>query len=212
VLENCLPDIYYEQPTHEDSEMIAWPASLHSHPNDPEVVGPAIARLVNSGVDVQIFGDTLGTGRAFGLADDLPGTGPIDFDDWPATIRRIGIGIAPLADTVFNSSKSWLKPLELAAVGVPWVGSPRTEYQRLHDQGTGILVDRSKDWYRTLRKLTNEPAWRDDLSAAGREVAEQWRLRDHAWRWWEAWSDALEIERGSRKTTHHAQTPDHAPV
>lgn len=192
VLPNYLPDYYYGLPR-VDSDTIGWPGSYHSHPNDPETVGGAIARLVEEGAEFVMRGDSTGAGRAFGLAADPPG-GPVPIEEWPSAVASLGIGIAPLADTKFNRSKSWLKPLEMSAAGVPWVASPRAEYERLHKLGAGLLADRSRTWYRQLARLRESAAMREELSDAGRMVANRLRLRDNAWRWQEAWARAYEIQ------------------
>lgn len=193
VLPNYLPAAY-DSLAHVDSDVIGWPASFHSHPNDPEVVGGAIARLVEEGAEFRMVGDPAGAGRALGLAVDPPG-GPVPIDEWPRAVAGLGIGIAPLADTRFNSAKSWLKPLELSAAGVPWVASPRAEYRRLHAMGAGVLAERPRVWYRELKRLRESAAYRQELSEAGRQVAAGLRLPDHAWRWHEAWSRAYEVQR-----------------
>lgn len=194
VLPNYLPSHYYG---HErvDNDVIGWPASLHSHPDDPSAVGPAIARLVNAGARFSVIGDPLFTGRAFGMTKDAEG-GVVPMEDYPAAVAKLGIGIAPLADTKFNAAKSWLKPLELSALGVPWVASPRAEYVRLHKLGggAGLLADASKDWYRQLKRLRESPSMRDELSYAGRRMAEGMQLRDHAWRWLDAWNHARQLQ------------------
>jgi hypothetical protein len=201
VLPNYLARHYYDLP-HADSTLLGWPASLRSHPNDPDVVGTAIARLVDQGHRFHVTSVAEGVGRAFGLPSD-DSVGRVDHSialfDWPAELARIGIGIAPLADTRFNAAKSWLKPLELSAVGVPWVGSPRADYVRLHRLGCGVLVDRPKDWYRVLRSLLTDERRRLELADAGRAVAATLQLEDHAWRWWEAWEHALTRDRASRQ-------------
>jgi hypothetical protein len=198
VLPNYLAEHYYGIP-HIDSNVIGWPASLYTHPNDPDVVGSAISRLVQNGVDFRVVADREGVGRAFGLPEDPPGGGVENLFDWPTAIGQLGIGIAPLADTRFNRLKSWLKPLELSAAGVPWVGSPRDEYKRLHALGCGVLAQRPKDWYRELQQLHRDPVRRAELSEAGRAVAETKRLVDHVGSWLEAWNLALEIQRKTKK-------------
>lgn len=198
VLHNYLPDMYYGI-ERRDSDTVGWPGSFHSHPNDPEVVGGAIARLVEEGGEFVMRGDPTGAGRAFGLAVDPVGGG-VPIEEWPAAVASLGVGVAPLADTKFNAAKSWLKPLEMSAAGVPWVGSPRAEYRRLHAMGAGVLVDRPRTWYRELKRLRESPALRGELSEAGRAVAEQLRLRDHAWRWAEAWQRAYEIQQATPRT------------
>lgn len=195
VLPNYLPDMYYGLPR-VDSDVIGWPASFHSHPNDPEVVGGSIARLVDEGAEFVMRGDSTGAGRAFGLTA-APAGGAVGIEEWPAAVASLGVGIAPLADTRFNRAKSWLKPLEMSACGVPWVASPRDEYRRLHEMGAGVLADRPRVWYRELKRLRESPALRQELSEAGRVVAEQLRMRDHAWRWMEAWQHAVELDRAT---------------
>jgi len=193
VLPNYLPDMYYEQ-SRQDSDVIGWPGSFHSHPNDPEAVGGAVARLVDEGATFVMRGDPTGAGRAFGLAEDPVGGG-VAIEEWPASVASLGVGIAPLADTRFNACKSWLKPLEMSATGVPWVASPRAEYKRLHRMGAGLLAERPRAWYRELKRLRESAALRLELSEAGREVSEQLRLADNAWRWIDAWGRAFELER-----------------
>ncbi|MBE4758292.1 hypothetical protein [Streptomyces caniscabiei] len=198
VLPNYLPDMYYGLPR-VDSDTIGWPGSYHSHPNDPESVGGAVARLVDEGASFVMRGDSTGAGRAFGLAADPPG-GAVPIEEWPRAVASLGIGIAPLADTKFNRAKSWLKPLEMSATGVPWVASPRAEYQRLHNLGAGVLADRPRAWYRELKRLRESAALRQELSNTGRAVAGQLRLRDNAWRWQEAWARAYEMQRATPRT------------
>lgn len=211
VFPNYLAAHYYG---HErvDSDLVGWPASLGSHPNDPDAVGNAIARLTDDGAGFHVVSIASGVQRAFSIRDASRLTqveGVVTLEEWPAEIAKLGIGITPLADTKFNHSKSWLKPLELAAVGVPWVGSPRAEYQRLHDLGCGVLCEKPNSWYGTLRKLRRDASWRADLSEQGRLVASELRLENHAWRLWEAWSDALTIER-SRKEDYGRHAASHS--
>lgn len=195
VLDNYLPATYNDIP-HTDSDVIGWPASLHSHPNDPEVVGGAVSRLVSEGARFEVRGESAGTGHAFGLLSD-PVSEKVSLEDWPSSVAALGIGIAPLADTKFNQAKSRLKPLEMCAAGVPWVASPLAEYARLHGLGAGILADRPRAWYRELKKLRESESLRRELSEAGRAVAAANRLDDHSWRWLEAWTRALELQRGA---------------
>lgn len=196
VLFNYLPDTYYGVP-HEDSAVVGWPASLHSHPDDPAAVGGAVARLVAAGTAFRVTGDPIGVGAAFGLPEDPSGaSGKINVGEWPAAVAELGVGIAPLADTRFNACKSWLKPLEMSALGVPWVASPRAEYERLHRRGAGVLADTSRRWHREIERLVNSPGLRAERAEAGRAVAAELKLRDHAWRWLEAWSRASDLQKG----------------
>jgi hypothetical protein len=193
VIYNYLPDGYFGVP-HEDSDVIGWPAALVSHPDDPSAVGGALARLSQDRAPFRVVGDPTGTGQAFGLSEDPPGIRGVDVHEWPGEVTKLGIGIAPLADTRFNRCKSWLKPLEMSALGVPWVASPRAEYARLAGMGAGLLADRPRVWYRELDRLRRSPEMRAELAGRGREVAERLRLRDHADEWISAWEHARELQ------------------
>ena len=197
VIRNVLPESYFGVPR-EDSDLIGWPAALVSHPDDPSACGGAVARLVSDGADFRVLGDSTGCGAAFGLTRDPAGLGPraIALEDWPEQIARLGIGIAPLADTKFNRSKSYLKPLELAAVGVPCVMSPSEEYTRLNGLGVGLLAGRARSWYSQVNMLRNDKKARQQLSDQGREAVDGLRVVKESWRWAEAWADALAIQRG----------------
>jgi hypothetical protein len=67
---------------------------------------------------------------------------------------QFDVGVVPLADLPFNDAKSWLKGLEYAAAGVPFVASPAREYVRLYDTyGVGRLASQPADWVEQLRAL-----------------------------------------------------------
>ncbi len=85
----------------------------------------------------------------------------------------------------------------MSAVGVPWVASPRPEYRRLHAQGAGLLADKPKHWYRQLSTLLRDPARREELSQAGREVAAALTYERCGWRWAEAWTDAYYLQKST---------------
>lgn len=197
VILNHLPDYYFKiGARHEDSDLLGWPAAIVSHPDDPSATGGAIARLVCEGARFHVVGDPTGCGQAFGMTEDPSGiTGP-DVFQWPTEVTKIGVGIAPLADTRFNAAKSWLKPLEMSALGIPWVASPRAEYARLAALGAGVLAERPRVWYRELKKLIGSADLRAEVVGRGREVAERFRLEAHADLWWDAWTHAAELQRG----------------
>jgi glycosyltransferase involved in cell wall biosynthesis len=212
VLTNCVPERYLSIP-HEDAATVGWGGSLHSHPRDLEVLGPAVARLVREGFEYWGAGPDYarepgddGLHRMLGLmteADkclDVGTTGNInEIANWPLAVATMGVGIAPLTDTEFNRAKSWLKPLEYMACGVPWVGSPRAEYQALRNlTGVGLLAEQPRDWYRQLKLLLTDGELRREESAAGRAAIAENGLTYEAgwWRWVEQWERALRLQRG----------------
>lgn len=100
----------------------------------------------------------------------------IDFD----------IGIAPLADTVFNASKSAIKAIEYAALGIPVIASDVEPYREFVIDGvTGYLVRREHEWSRRLYELANDEAMRTEMGAKAREHAAD-RTIEKGWPLWEA--------------------------
>lgn len=192
VLYNYLPEFYFGI-ERKDSDVIGWPAAIQSHPDDPTPVGGAVARLVGAGASFRVVSDPTGAGIAFGLSEDPEGAS-CSPQEWPHEVAKIGVGLAPLADTEFNRSKSWLKPLEMSALGVPWVASPRVEYERLHRLGCGALADRPRAWYRELSRLHGSAQAREELSLAGRSAVDGHRIEQQAWRWLEAWEHAVQLQ------------------
>jgi glycosyltransferase involved in cell wall biosynthesis len=195
VLRNAVPARYL-QIAHGDSDVMGWAGSVHSHPTDLQVMGPAIAQLLQTGYKFKIAGSLHGVHAALGVSQklEIESTGDIKFEAWPLAVNSIGIGVAPLATSKFNESKSWLKPLEYAAVGVPCVLTPSSEYKRAAKLGIGIVAKKPDEWRRQLRLLLTNESLRRDLSERGREAAAKQTIEENAWRWWEAWIHAYEIE------------------
>lgn len=193
ILRNCVPQWYLDV-EHEDNDVIGYGGALHSHANDIPVLGNAMARLQQLGFDFMTIGQTPNVERMLGLPRPVNQLGPVSLREWPTTLTKFGVGIAPLADTEFNRSKSWLKMLEMAAVGVPCVGSPRAEYKALHQLGVGQLAYTPKDWVRMLRGLAQDPVRRRDMSQAGRGAVADFTIEKQAYLWWETWKMAHSLE------------------
>lgn len=101
----------------------------------------------------------------------------IDFD----------IGLAPLAHTPFNDSKSHIKALEYAALGIPVIASDELPYRDFVVHGeTGYLVKRDYEWTQYLRELTRNHDLREAMGQKAKEVASQWTIQTG----WERWAAA----------------------
>ena len=203
VLPNRIPASFL-QVEHVDSNRLGWAGSTHSHPVDLQQVGPAVARLVREGFPYWGIGPIEGLRQALGFGSDedvqVDVSGSVPLPEWAAAVTTLGVGMAPLADTRFNAAKSWLKVLEMSAVGVPWVASPRTEYLHFHRRhNVGLMAERPKDWYRQLKRLLTDPGLRAEQSAAGRAAGAANTIEEHAWRWAEIWEAAYLSERRRRK-------------
>jgi glycosyltransferase involved in cell wall biosynthesis len=195
VLRNCVPARYLDIPR-VDSDVIGWAGTVQTHPDDLKEVGTAVRRLVSQGHPFRIVGPPYGITKELDL-DVMPeATGSVDFDDWPHAIAGLGIGIAPLQDSVFNRAKSELKILEYSAAGVPWIASPRAEYAAFHQRtGAGLLASKPQHWFTRLRELATNGRLRAEMSEACRAAAATQTVEQSAWRWLEVWEQAYRMER-----------------
>ena len=199
VLPNFVPH-YFTELAHEDSAVVGWGGSVHSHPDDLQTMGPALQRLTRTTGSFTVVGPEKGLADVIGsaVAAKTTTTGAVEFLLWAeALAKTLGIGLAPIADTKFNRAKSWLKPLEYAAVGVPPVSSSRPEYGALaHTYGVGWVVNSPKDWYRTVMRLVTNEQLRQDVGSSWREiVADRLTVEKNAHQWVDAWQLALQIQR-----------------
>lgn len=191
VLYNMVPGPFLTIP-HADSATVGWGGSTHSHPNDLPILGTPVSQWLQDGITFKTVGPPDRVTEKLGLRRgiEIESSGPIPINRYPLKLTEIGIGVAPLADTGFNAAKSWLKPLEYAAVGVPCVASPRAEYTRLNKLGVGLLAKNSREWYTAVKFLVDNPAARVELAEKGRSVVAELTVEKQAWRWLEAWASA----------------------
>lgn len=100
------------------------------------------------------------------------------------------IGVVPLSDVAFNDAKSWIKGLEYAAAGIPFIASPSPEYKILHDEyGVGRLASTPEEWVEHFVELSN-PMLRSVEANRNRQIViDNFGAQAMANRWDElAWS------------------------
>jgi glycosyltransferase involved in cell wall biosynthesis len=201
---------------------VGWSGSVDTHPHDLQVTRGAVARvlarhglrfhLIGSGrrpVPDPVTGKQLvdpATGEPVDVLDDRivrylnlpPDTtfahtgGWLSLNNYPHGLAKLDVGIVPLAGTPFNEAKSWLKGLEYAAVGVPFVATPTGPYRSLVELGAGELADKPRQWERILDRLVVDADWRAERQAAGRDVARGLVIENHADEWLDAWHAAAD--------------------
>jgi Glycosyl transferases group 1 len=200
VLDNYVPAAYLDFPS-QSPPTFGWPGTVKSHPNDLQMLGSAVRDLVSEGYDFRVVGDGHGVAGILRLSEEPKATGMVGLVEWASTIAaELGVGIVPLAPTSFNTAKSRLKGIELMAVGIPWISSPREEYRRLHrESGCGFLVDTPRQWYRTLKALLSDETLRKEQAETGRAYMREQTYQANAWRWAQAWQRAYDIQRGVSK-------------
>lgn len=82
-----------------------------------------------------------------------------------STLFSFDVGIVPLSDIPFNHAKSFIKGLEYAASGVPFVASPVGEYIRLNKQfGVGHVGTNPRNFVKLLRMMHDRKV-REEIAA-----------------------------------------------
>lgn len=172
---------------------VGWTGTVGTHQGDLGVTRGGVAQAVReTAARFRVIGNPGLVQRDLSLDEEPENTPWQGWEDYPLAITSLSVGIAPLADTAFNRAKSWLKPLEYAALGVPSVVSPLPSYEALARRGIGILAkDRARDWRREVKRLLEDDAYRAELSASGREAAAELTIERNAYRFAEAWAGAL---------------------
>lgn len=156
----------------DDQLRIGWAGMVAYHPYDLQETSGAVAEVMEAtGAAFRVVGDGVAVPGALGLTrGTFEMTGWVPIHQYPEAVSTIDVGIVPLEDSVFNRGKSWLKGLEMAAVGVPFVASPLPEYRKLHSYGIGLLAHNRSEWYDLLMRLVKDPGYRSDIAAQGREA------------------------------------------
>lgn len=167
-----------------DKVTVGW-AGGDSHRRDLRyLVGP-IQRIIRT-TDAQVH--TIGADfqSMFRLPDDryrhsgwelklIDYYKAIDFD----------IGLAPIEDTLFTRSKSYIKALEYGALGIPVIASAAGPYLDYVEDGvTGFLVRKESEWIDRLQLLISDAALRESMGAAARAKARLHTIQA-GWRQWE---------------------------
>jgi glycosyltransferase involved in cell wall biosynthesis len=143
-------------------------AGTRSHGPDLEFLGKAVRRL-NSSIRKRIQIDVVGVSNGascdwytgFPVPHQCASSYPA-FVRWIQNQRRWHWGVAPLLDTEFNRSKSALKFLEYAALGLPALCSDMPVYsEAVRSEETGLLVANDMpSWCEALeRAATNPKLW-----------------------------------------------------
>lgn len=116
----------------------------------------------------------------------------VNVNDHPEAFYRnldFDIGIAPLKDTRFSRSKSYVKALEYNARGIPVIASDVGPYKSYIRHGeNGFLVKQPHEWSKYLHLLVNDSDLRADMSAKSKAVASEYTIENN----WRMWAHAYE--------------------
>ena len=129
-----------------------------------------------------------------GVPDEVTRLTPlVPILSYPGLLLPIDIGIIPLNNIQFNHAKSFIKGLEYAAAGVPFVASALPEYELLASQGIGRIARTDAEWEANLTDLLDYRLRRDEM-IVNREVLEQFSMSARASEWETTMREILEME------------------
>jgi len=193
VVPNCVPESYLRirQEAH-DGIFVGWSGSIDTHPDDLQVTGTGVARAIRAtGATMAVVGTGKGVRKALGLAEVPLTSGWRSLTDYPEALAQFDVGIVPLELSLFNEAKSYLKGLEMAAVGVPFVASPTGPYRELAERGAGVIAESPRQWEGLVKRLVRDTGYREELAHRGREAAATMTVERNAHRWLEAWESVV---------------------
>jgi hypothetical protein len=198
VIDNYVPEAVLDLDVTPAADGFGWAGTTISHPGDLQVTGGTAQRLVNEGHPFRVVGGKSQVQEKLKLKEEPFHTGYIGLDVWCRAIAATySVGIIPLEPSAFNRSKSRLKGIEHMAAGVPWIASPREEYRRLHrESGCGLLAETPKEWYAQVKRMLTDDVFRKEQIERGKEYMKDQTFQAQAWRWAEAWTQALKLQRG----------------
>lgn len=179
---------------------VGWTGTVNTHPHDLEAAGAHVGTaLRNNELSFSIIGDGYQVREKLGINsvvhfEELGWTFLEDYH--PALAAWVDIGIVPLELSRFNQAKSYLKGLEMSAVGIPFIASPTEEYLFLHSLGAGRIAKKGIEWQKHILTLSQSRDFWLQESERHREVASHLIIDNFVELWISAWVDATIVRRG----------------
>jgi glycosyltransferase involved in cell wall biosynthesis len=129
-----------------------------------------------------------------GIDDKQVSTTPmLPMTQLPELYKNIDIGIVPLNNVEFNHAKSYLKGLEYAAAGIPFVASHTPEYQYLADAGVGRIAKTDEEWIAHFNELMDYNMRVDESELNKEIITEHFSIDSFASQWEHVYTSIMDI-------------------
>jgi hypothetical protein len=178
VVPNYIPERAVVAPLDMPAFSFGWSGSpTHAH-DWASTTGNYVYRFLrdNPGVKFKVIGST-----PFRVPSDVKNR--VLLHDWVSSVEKhwealtFDVGLAPLARTEFNRSKSHIKALEYNARGIPVLASAAGEYPSFVENGfNGALVHNAHQWRKMLRDLHNDRALFEFMQQNAFDKAREWTV------------------------------------
>jgi glycosyltransferase involved in cell wall biosynthesis len=104
-------------------------------------------------------------------------------EDYPKLFQHFSIGLVPLFPMPFNEAKSYIKGVEYAASGIPFIASPTAEYRLLAEAGIGRLASTPDEWRDHVTELLDPDVRLEEGTRIRRIVREEFDMKVRASQW-----------------------------
>lgn len=172
---------------HEGKPTIGWLGGTLWRSGDIEMLREWLPAFVKDhGVTVRHIGHIPGDMNHFGVRAGLKRvqtTPMITIPNVPAALHQIQVGLVPLTRTPFNEAKSYLKGLEYAAAGIPFIATPTEEYRILAADGVGRLAETPDEWRDHVTDLLDPDVRRAEAEQNLRIVREKYDISVRGAEW-----------------------------
>lgn len=174
-----------EEPT------FGWVGATPWRSGDIELLSSWLPGFVNDHrVNVHHSGHIPGDGRHFAVRAGLRRVGTTmmsQIPDYPSLLTHFHVGLVPLTLSDFNEAKSFLKGLEYAAAGIPFIATPTREYRILYEAGVGRLAETPDEWRDHATELLDPQVRRVEAERQREIVEREFNVKGMG----EAWATAL---------------------
>lgn len=106
-----------------------------------------------------------------------------NMEKYPSLLQQFHVGLVPLDMTDFSESKSFIKGLEYAAAGIPFIASPTREYRLLHASGVGRLASNAAEWMDHAIELLDPDIRREEAIRQRDIVEREFNIKGKAEQW-----------------------------
>jgi glycosyltransferase involved in cell wall biosynthesis len=170
---------------------IGWVGATYWRSGDLDILADWLPAFVKDHrIPVLHGGHIPGDGRHFGARVGLRRveTFPMQpITHYSKLFEPIRIGLVPLNLVPFSEAKSYLKGLEYAASGIPFIASPTHEYRLLASEGIGRIASTPDEWRDHATELLDPDIRRAEADKQRALVSARYHIDTKG----EAWSTAL---------------------
>lgn len=177
---------------------IGWVGATHWRSNDLEQLNSFFNSYLNlKNLLFQHSGHNAGAPKAselLGIDEKFMRLTPLaPILEYPSLFKSIDIGIIPLNNIEFNHAKSFIKGLEYAVAGIPFVSSYSPEYQYLADNGIGRIARTPNEWIYHFDELLDSSMRKDEVGVIN-EILPKFSMTARATDWDETFKKILDIK------------------